>query len=421
MVMELDKLYGDATELQRRRYARAAERFRENFGAEPEAFLSAPGRSELGGNHTDHQHGCVLTAAVDLDSIAAVRRQEAARIDVVSEGYEPFSVDLDTLSPLEGEKGHSAAVVRGVAAGLKNRGYRIGGFSAWVTSDVLRGSGLSSSASFEVLIGAILNALYNEYELSATEMAMVGQYAENEFFGKPCGLQDQMACALGGVSYIDFLDTSAPVHESIGFDLRAHGYALCVVDTGGGHDSLTAEYAAIPHEMGEIAQRLGQKWLRFCEEEAFLARLPELRAVCGDRAVLRALHFFSENRRPAAMAGALKRGDMDAFLRTVRESGRSSWEYLQNVSVSGAPDTQPVALGLSLSERLLEGCGAWRVHGGGFAGTIQAYVPLGMLSVYRSAMEAVFGAGCCSALSFRSAGAVLVQAEDVISDNLRND
>lgn len=409
MVINMDKLYGSKADSQRQRYAKVSERFSALFGVKHEAFISVSGRSELGGNHTDHQHGCVLTAAIDLDTIAAVSKQSEPVIEICSEGYAPFSADIEKLSPDASEAGSSAAIVRGVASGFASRGFKTGGFKAYITSDVLPGSGLSSSASFEVLIGAILSHLYNGGTVHAAEIAKIGQYAENEFFCKPCGLQDQMACALGGVSYIDFEDTTAPVYESIDFDLTAHGYALCITNTGGSHDNLTNEYAAIPGEMGAVAQRLDQKWLRFCDEKEFISRLPELRTSCGDRAVLRALHFFRENRRPQEMAAALRKGDFAEFLRVVNESGRSSFEYLQNVSVSSTPEAQPVSIGLALSERLLEGCGAWRVHGGGFAGTIQAYVPMDMVEAYRAAMEAVFGSGCCYVLSFRPFGLTAVE------------
>ncbi len=409
MLLCMDDIYGGRAGYQQQRFMRSSNQFNKQFGGQPEAFISVPGRSELGGNHTDHQHGCVLTAAVDLDTIAAISKQPNQRIDICSEGYAFFSVDLDTLVPDPKETGKSSAIVRGVTAGLKNHGYNFGGFKAYITSDVLLGSGLSSSASFEVLIGAILSYLYNDGQVPAVELAKIGQYAENEFFGKPCGLQDQMACALGGVSYIDFKDTAEPVYESIAFDLRSHGFALCITNTGAGHDNLTKEYAAITQEMGDISRRMGQKWLRFCDETEFMARLSEFRTDCGDRAVLRALHFFRENRRPQEMAAALKKGDFDQFLRIVRKSGRSSWEYLQNVSVTGVPKDQPVGIALAVSERLLDGCGAWRVHGGGFAGTIQAYVPDAQVENYKKTMEGVFGSECCYILNFRPSGIAAVK------------
>jgi galactokinase len=409
MLLCMDDIYSGRAGYQQQRFMRSSAQFNAQFGGQPQSFISAPGRSELGGNHTDHQHGCVLTAAVDLDTIAAVSGQSDQRIDICSDGYAPFSVDLGKLVPDPKEAGKSSAIVRGVAAGLKAHGFNIGGFKAYVTSDVLPGSGLSSSASFEVLIGAIFSHLYNEWALTAIEVAKIGQYAENEYFGKPCGLQDQMACALGGVSYIDFTDTAAPVFESITFDLRSHGYALCITNTGSAHDNLTKEYAAIPQEMGCISKYLGQKWLRFCDEAEFIARMNELRTQCGDRAVLRALHFFRENKRPQEMAAALKTGDFNLFLQVVKESGRSSWEYLQNVSVTGVPENQPVGVALAVSERLLEGCGAWRVHGGGFAGTIQAYVPDALVESYKKSMEDVFGSGCCYILNFRPSGIAAVE------------
>ncbi len=412
LLLSMDDIYSGRAEYQRQRYAKAFDQFKVQYNAKPEVFISVPGRSELGGNHTDHQHGCVLTAAVDLDTIAAVSAHSEKKIDICSEGYAAFSVETDRLAPIPGESGKSASIVRGVAAGFKKQGYHIGGFKAVIASDVLQGSGLSSSASFEVLIGAIFSYLYNGGQVPAVELAKIGQYAENEFFGKPCGLQDQMACALGGVSYIDFRDTAASVYESIPFDLRSHGYALFITNTGGSHVNLTKEYAAIPQEMARISNRLGQKWLRFCSETEFMAGISEFRRECGDRAVLRAFHFFRENRRSQEMAEALKAGDFNRFLQFVNESGRSSWEYLQNVSVDGMPEDQPVGVALAVSERLLEGRGAWRVHGGGFAGTIQAYVPYDTAERYKKKMEDIFGCGCCYMLNFRPSGVAAVETEE---------
>ena len=404
---KLKALYGGGAETQLERYGLVRDRFIREFGSEPELFVSSPGRSELGGNHTDHQNGCVLTAAVDLDTIAAVRK-ENGKIEIRSEGYEPFFVDLSDLSYMPEEAGTSRAIVRGIAARMAQCGYGTGGFCAAITSDVLPGSGLSSSASFEVLTGAILNFLYNQGALPPVKIAQIGQYAENEYFKKPSGLEDQMACALGGVSYIDFLDPAQPVYEGVPFDLKNQGYALCIVNTGGCHDSLTDEYASITKEMGDIAGRLGQQRLRHCDPSEFLRRLPALRASCGDRAVLRALHFFAENERPKKMADALLAGDFIEFLNLVKASGHSSYEYLQNVSVSGRPQEQALGIGLALSERVLANRGAWRVHGGGFAGTIQAYVPIDLLDEYKNAMRKVFGAGSCFVLNFRYTGPVCI-------------
>lgn len=399
----LEILYGEDAGPQYERYGLSCAGFVREFGGEPEMFVSTPGRSELGGNHTDHQNGCVLTAAVDLDTIAAVRRQNG-RIDIISEGYKPFTVDLSDPVPVPEEAGTSRAIVRGIAARMAQRGYKTGGFCATITSDVLPGSGLSSSASFEVLTGAIINYLYNGGAIHPVEIAKIGQYAENEYFKKPCGLEDQMACALGGVSYIDFMDPVRPVYENIPFDLKKHGFVLCITNTGGSHDGLTEEYASITREMQDVSGRLGQKRLRLCDPAEFFCRLPALRAACGDRAVLRALHFFAENERPKKMADALLADDFTAFLNLVNESGRSSWEYLQNVSVWSRPREQAIGVGLALSERVLANRGAWRVHGGGFAGTIQAYVPLDLLDAYRIVMQQVFGDGSCFVLNFRYTG-----------------
>ncbi len=403
MEEKLAALYGGEAGLQNERYALQRARFNGKFGVDPELFVSVPGRSELGGNHTDHQNGCVLTAAVNLDTVAAVRK-ENGRITIVSEGYQPFSVDIGETVPVPEEAGTSRAIVRGIAARMAQCGYRTGGFCATVASDVLPGSGLSSSASFEVLIGAIMNFLYNDASVHPDEIAKIGQFAENEYFKKPSGLEDQMACALGGVSYIDFIDLGNPAYENIPFDLEEHGFVLCITDTGGSHHDLTEEYSAITREMGEVAGKLGQKLLRFCDLSEFYRRLPALRTECGDRAVLRAFHFFSENGRPKKMADALLKGDFTEYLNLVNASGRSSFEYLQNVSVLGRPREQSLGIGLALSERVLSGRGAWRVHGGGFAGTIQAYVPLDLLETYKKTVEEVFGSGSCHVLNFRYTG-----------------
>jgi len=407
----LTALYGEQAPAQHQRYQKVRDRFAQVFTGEPHMFVSAPGRSELGGNHTDHQQGCVLTAAVDLDMAAAVRKIPGETVCIHSLGYAPFAVDLRRLTPDPGERGAPASLVRGVAARMAELGYRIGGFQAAVASDVLPGSGLSSSAAFEVLMGAIFNRLYNHDSIVPSQLAKIAQYAEKEFFGKPCGLQDQMACALGGVAHIDFKDAAQPEYTKIPFQLESMGYALCITGTGAGHAGLTGEYAAIPREMQCVARRLGRPRLRGCDEEAFFARLPELRTACGDRAVLRAYHFFMEDKRPERMAEALLAADFPAFLALVNESGRSSNMYLQNIHVAGETREQALGVALALSERLLAGRGAFRVHGGGFAGTIQAYVPWDLLRAYRDGMDAVFGAGSCRALRFRDAGPVCLDVE----------
>ena len=403
---QLEELYGRDADRQSVRYGILKECFYKAFGMDADFFISVPGRSELGGNHTDHQNGCVLAAAVNLDTIAAVCKTPDNIIRIHSEGYEPFEVDLASLAPLRNEAGGSRAIVRGIAARMLACGNHIGGFCAAVSSNVLRGSGISSSASFEVTVGSILNVLYNANAILPAEIARMGQFAENEYFGKPSGLMDQMACALGGVSLIDFENPALPGFSSIPFDLKAHGYALCITDTGGSHADLTEEYVSITREMGAVARALGQERLRGCEGADFIACLPALRKELGDRAMLRAIHFFCENKRPHLMAQALLAGNFNQFLSLVIQSGHSSYEYLQNVSVSGRPEEQPIGIALALSQEMLQGRGAWRVHGGGFAGTIQAYVPFDLLEAYKNTMQAVFGSGCCHVLAFRSRGPV---------------
>ena len=372
-------------------------------------FFSAPGRTELGGNHTDHQRGCVLAAAVDLETTAQVRLNGTNVIRVFSEGYVPVEVHLDDLDVHEGEENTTAALVRGVAAEFARRGAKLQGFDAHVQSTVLPGSGLSSSAAFEVLVGTILNELFFDKALAPAEIARVGQYAENVYFGKPCGLMDQMASAVGGMVFIDFEYPACPVVERIDFDLAGAGYALCIIDTGADHADLTAEYAAIPGEMREICRYFGKDVLRQIPKTEFFAALPQLRGRVPDRAILRAIHFFNENERAQRQAEALRAGDADTFLRLVKESGRSSWMYLQNITPAGAVEQQAVAVALALCEELLDGRGACRVHGGGFAGTVQAFVPQDMLDAFRTGVEAVLGAGKCHVLSVRAAGGIRVK------------
>lgn len=372
-------------------------------------IFSAPGRTELGGNHTDHQRGCVLAAAVDLETTAQVQLNSTNIIRVFSEGYAPVEVQLDDLEIHAGEENTTAALVRGVAAEFVRRGAELQGFDAYVRSTVLPGSGLSSSAAFEVLLGTIFNELFFDKSLSPAEVARIGQYAENVYFGKPCGLMDQMASAVGGMVFIDFEYPACPVVERIDFDLAAAGYALCIIDTGADHADLTAEYAAIPGEMREICQYFGKDVLRQIPKMEFFAALPQLRGRVPDRAILRAIHFYHENERAQQQAEALRAGDVDAFLALVRRSGRSSWMYLQNITPAGAVEQQAVAVALALCEELLDGRGACRVHGGGFAGTVQAFVPMDLLEHFRAGVEAVLGAGKCHVLSVRSAGGVRVK------------
>jgi galactokinase len=403
-------LYGDATlPRQRARYAGLLEQLDAVApGCREVAFFSAPGRTEVGGNHTDHNGGRVLAAAVNLDAIAAAAQRNDDVIHLRSEGYGESSIDTRRLSVVEEERGTVPALLRGVCAGLAARGWQIGGFDACVTSDVLKGSGLSSSAAFEVLAGSILNGLYNGGNVDPLAVAQIGQYAENVYFGKPCGLMDQTASSLGGFVTIDFRDAARPVVQRVAFDFAGSGHALVIVDTGGDHADLTPDYAAVRGEMQAVATVLGGQVLRDVSEEQVLANIPRLRTQAGDRAILRALHFFEDDRRVAAQAEALEAGRLDRFLELVRESGRSSWMLLQNCYPPGSARVQGVTLALALSERLMRGRGAWRVHGGGFAGTIQAFVPHDLLPAYLVEMRSVFGSDACHELSVRQAGAVRV-------------
>ena len=369
-------------------------------------FFSAPGRTEISGNHTDHQHGCVLAAAVNLVTVAEVTLNHSGLIRVQSEGYPVVEVELNDLSVHEEEKNTTAALIRGVAAAFAQRGAVLQGFDARVRSSVLPGSGLSSSAAFEVLIGTICNELFFDKKLSAVEIAQVGQYAENVYFGKPCGLMDQTASSVGGMVFIDFGSPDSPVVERIDFDFAAAGHALCIIDSGADHADLTEEYAAIPGELKDVCTFFGKKVLRDIPEADFFAALPELRHQVPDRAILRAIHFYQENSRVQRQAQALRDGDFDAFLRLVSESGRSSWMYLQNITPTGATEHQDVAVALALCDKLLQGMGAFRVHGGGFAGTVQAFVPLEILDSFKEGMERVLGKGKCHVLSIRPEGGI---------------
>ena len=371
--------------------------------------FSAPGRTEISGNHTDHQCGCVLAAAVNLEAVADVWLNGTNNIWIQSQGYPTMKVELDDLSVREEEKNSTAALIRGVAYSFVQKGAKLRGFDAVVNSTVLPGSGLSSSAAFEVLFGTILNELFFDKRLSAVEIAQIGQYAENVYFGKPCGLMDQMASSVGGLVYMDFENPQEPVIEKIDFDLANAGYALCIIDSGADHADLTDEYAAIPTEMREVTAFFGKEVLRQIPADTFFSALPELRGKVSDRAILRAIHIYQENSRVLKQAEALKSGNMDAFLQLIKESGRSSWMYLQNISPTGAVEHQEVAVALALCDVLLQGRGAYRVHGGGFAGTVQAFVPLDMLDAFISGMEAVLGADKCHVLNIRPQGGIRVK------------
>lgn len=369
--------------------------------------FSASGRTEISGNHTDHQHGCVLAASVNLKTTALVTLNEAGIIRVISEGYAPVEVNVGYLSIHPEETNTTAALIRGVASSFAQRGAKLGGFDASVSSAVLPGSGLSSSAAFEVLIGNILNTLFFDGKLDAVEIARIGQYAENVYFGKPCGLMDQAASSVGGMVFIDFANPENPVVEKINFDFAATGHALCIIDTGADHADLTDEYAAIPQELKAVCAFFGKEFLRDVPEDDFWRQLPALRAAVGDRPILRAIHVYNENRRVLMQKQALADSDFDAFLRLVRESGKSSWCLLQNVIPRGQTKHQEVALALALAEKLLNGQGACRVHGGGFAGTIQAFVPMDRLDAFKTGMEEVLGAGKCHVLSIVPGGGML--------------
>ena len=391
------------------RYGYALDQFEALFGTGPCEIYSAPGRSEVGGNHTDHQRGKVLACSLDLDVIAVVRKTDDNIITVKSKGYPQDSVDLSVLGPVPEEAGTSQALLRGVAAALKEAGFAVGGFQAYTMSDVLQGSGMSSSAAFEVLLGTVLSGLYNEERISPVEIAKASQTAENRFFGKPSGLLDQMACAVGNLVTIDFADAEDPKVRQVDADFGDFGHRLCIVDTKGSHADLTPDYAAVPEEMKRIAGHFGKEVLQEVPEAEFLSKLPELRELYGDRPVLRAIHWYEENKRVEAQVAALERGDFDAFLKEIKASGDSSYKYLQNVYSPRHPEAQAIPVALAVSDLVLKGRGAYRVHGGGFAGTIQAFVPNDLVEEYRKTMDRVFGDGSCHILYVRPVGGCKVE------------
>lgn len=411
MVVTFEELYQGNVEAQKARYETITAGYEECYGKAQElSYFSAPGRTEVGGNHTDHNHGCVLAAAVNLDIVAAAAKNDDNVVRLKSLEYPGMDViDLNDLAPQEKEMEKAASLIRGVCARCRELGYTVGGFNAYTATQVLKGSGLSSSAAFEVVIVTAISHLFNDDAIDAVTAAQIAQYAENVYFGKPSGLMDQTASSVGGFTAIDFHDPKKPVLEKVDFDLAKYNHALCIVDTGGNHADLTGDYAAIPVEMKSVARLLGAEVLRDADEGEFWNRLGELRQKVGDRAVLRAMHFFSDNRTAQEEAALLKAGDFDGFKEKIIASGRSSATRLQNVFACSNPSEQGLSLALAVSEKLLAGKGAWRVHGGGFAGTIQAFVPVEMLEEYRSAMEAVFGEGTCHVLSIRSAGGVQVK------------
>ncbi len=405
------KLYGPEHQAAAR-YCKAIDSFCALFGDAQLSLFSAPGRTEVGGNHTDHQHGCVLAGSVDLDVIAVVAPCDTPEIVIQSEGYPRDTVQLAELDAVPEEEGKAIALIRGMCAFMHKAGYRLGGFKAYTTSNVLKGSGLSSSAAFEVLVGNIISGMFNGGKVPQVEIAQIAQKAENIYFGKPSGLMDQTASAVGGFTAIDFKDPQKPVIESVSFDLAAQGYSLCIVNTGGNHADLTRDYAEVTDECKAVAGYFGKAYLRDVDENDVYKNIAELRARFGDRAVLRAMHFFNDSRRAVEEKQALKTGDFSGFLRLINASGDSSFKYLQNVYSVSAIKEQGLSIALCLAEKVLNGQGAARVHGGGFAGTIQAFVPNDRLEKFCAVMESVFGTGQVYILNIRPVGGTAVKEEE---------
>jgi len=408
--IDFKDIYGsdEQASLQPARYSGAVKAFLELFGGAEDdlRIFSAPGRTEIGGNHTDHQRGEVLAASVNKDAIAIVRKTAADEIRVNAEGFDPVVMSVNDIEVRPEEKNTTASLVRGVVASLSKRGYKTGAFDAYITSDVLIGAGLSSSAAFETLIGTIVSGLFNDSKIDPVTVAMAGQEAENVYFGKPCGLMDQMASSVGNLVYIDFKDPSSPVVKKVDFDFADSGYVLCITDTKGSHADLTPEYAAIPKEMTEVAELLGHDKLRDASVDEILDNADMLRSKAGDRAVLRALHFVRETGRAKAEADALSMGDVKAFIELVRDSGNSSFKYLQNVYTNTDVRMQNMSLALAVSDTVLGRDEVSRVHGGGFAGTIQAFVKKENAANYKEKMDKLFGPGSCEVLSIRKYGGI---------------
>lgn len=391
------------------RYSDLIKQFQTSFKHDEGLIFSSPGRTEIGGNHTDHNYGRVLAGAVNLDNVAIAAKNNSNIVRIESVGYPKFEVDLSNLSPNKSEYYSSESLVRGISARLKELGFAIGGFDACIDGGVPKGSGLSSSASFEVLIGAIISELFNNGKLDPVQNAIIGQYAENNFFGKPCGLMDQTACAMGGLITIDFEDPSKPIVKKVNFDFVATGFSLVITDTGGNHADLNDEYASLPSDMKAVAAELGAKVLRQVTLEQVVQIAPKIREKVGDRALLRAYHFLGDNQRVVYQVEALEKNDFKSFLGMVIESGYSSYMYNQNIFPVNNVREQGVSLALALSEMILKGQGAWRVHGGGFAGTIQAFVPQNLLDKYVSTMEHIYGKSSCHNLFIRQKGSVKVE------------
>lgn len=409
----LSRLYSSAPEViasQTKRYQNLLQQFSKVFPERRNVeIFSAPGRTEIGGNHTDHNAGRILAAAVDLDIIAAVAPNNSDYIHVRSEGYPDSIVQLSELDMVESEKYSATALVRGVCSRFRQLGLSIGGFDAVATSRVPKGSGLSSSAAFEVLIATVLNHLFNQDRIDRVLLAQISQYAENQYFGKPCGLMDQTTSAVGGFVTIDFKDFEKPLVKKVAYDFSASGYSLVIVDTGGDHADLNFEYEALEHEMKSVARALGGEVLREFSEEEVFDKLDDLRHKVSDRAILRAIHFYRDDRRVVDQVSALEQGDFPRFLELIIESGESSWMLCQNCYSTHSVHRQGITIALAASEALLKGRGAWRVHGGGFAGTIQAFVPNEMLPLYIRKIERVFGKGSCHTVRVRPDGAGKVE------------
>ena len=404
----LTDIYLDESKIdyQKNRYVKAIKKFEALYGETDAEIYSAPGRSEVSGNHTDHQHGEVLAASINLDAIAIVKKNDIIR--VVSGNHSMITISLDNIEKKDNEEGTTPALIKGVIAGLKNKGYKIGGFDAYITSDVLIGAGLSSSAAFETVIGTIVSGLYNDMKVSAVDIAIIGQYAENVYFGKPCGLMDQMACSVGNLVHIDFADKSNPIIDPVSFDFEKYGYSLCITDTKGSHADLTHEYAAVPAEMRAVAAVLGKEVLHGTSLEDLLKNADEIRKTAGDRGFLRAIHFVTENVRVQNAVEALRTEDFDGFLKLIKASGDSSYKYLQNVYTNQDVQHQNVSVALALSDAILGNNGVCRVHGGGFAGTIQAFVKNEAVNVYKETLDGVFGKGACEVLKVRKYGGMKV-------------
>lgn len=399
-------LYPNKDVLDRRnRIIQLAQDFCELYGDLDVTLFSVPGRTELSGNHTDHNNGRVIAASVDIDIIAVAAKCDCQEVRIKSVGYREDTVDISDPVPDAVRKGSSSAIIAGIADYFRKNGYKYGGFCAYTTSDVMTGSGLSSSAAFEVMVARIFSEFYNNGDIALMELAKAGKYAENEFFGKPCGLMDQAACASGGCLWMDFENSASPKTEKVEIDLSKFGYRLCIVNTGGNHADLTDDYAAVPAEMKSIAALMGKQTLRSCDEADFIGRISYLRSIVGDRAIMRAMHFFNENKRVDAQKEALKQGDFDTYLSYVTASGNSSFKFLQNVYTNKNVEEQGISLALAITENFGAVC---RVHGGGFAGTIQAYIPEEKVASYKAAMEAVFGENSCQVYTIRPFGAAAV-------------